>query len=105
MTPFKRIGILARMLGTFATVLLISRYQGAAEVVKAISDGDFLNSIGTMSAISVRGENFQKTIECTKYLGVRWLREGIEGNVPIQQYVELHQKAGVRFSWGLGSGG
>jgi hypothetical protein len=105
MMPFGQMGTIARMLGIFAVVLLIGRYQGAAEAVKAISDADFLNSIGTMSAISVRGENFQKTIECTKYLGARWLREGIEGNVPIQQYVVLHQKAGVRFSWGLGSGG
>jgi hypothetical protein len=58
-----------------------------------------------MSAISVRGENLQKTIESTRYLGVRWLRAGIEGNVPIQHFIDLHKQAGVRFSWGLGSGG
>lgn len=71
----------------------------------AIRAGDFLNSIGTQSAISVRGESLQKTIECAKYLGVRWFRAGIEGNVPIEQYIALHQQAGLRFSWGLGSGG
>lgn len=65
----------------------------------------FLNSIGTQSAISRRGEDFQKTTECVKYLGVRWLRSGIEGDVPIQQLIALHQQTGLRFSWGLGSGG
>jgi len=28
-----------------------------------------------------------------------------EGNVPIQEFTELHKQAGLRFSWGLGSGG
>jgi len=32
------------------------------------------------------------------------MREGIEGNIAIEQYVELHQRTGVRFSWGFGSG-
>ena len=70
-----------------------------------MSANDFLNSIGTQSAISVRGENFDKTKECTKYLGVRWLRAGVEGNVPLEHFIELHQQVGIRFSWGLGSGG
>jgi hypothetical protein len=76
----------------------------AADSVSAVPASDFLNSIGTLSAISVRGENLQKTIECTKYLGIRWLRAGIEGNIPIEQLNKLHQEAGVRFSWGFGSG-
>ncbi len=71
----------------------------------AVRATDFLDSIGTQSAISVRGENLQKTIACARYLGVRWLRAGIEGDVPIEQYIALHAQAGVRFSWGLGSGG
>jgi hypothetical protein len=65
---------------------------------------DFLNSIGTLSAISVRGESLQKTIECASYLGIRWLRAGIEGDVPLQQFIDLHRQAGLRFSWGFGSG-
>jgi hypothetical protein len=65
---------------------------------------DFLNSLGTMSAISTRGETLQKTIDSVTFLGVRWMRAGIEGNIPIEQFVELHQKTGVRFSWGFGSG-
>jgi hypothetical protein len=91
--------------GVFAIILSIATSVAAAEGSSAVPANDLLNSIGTLSAISVRGERLQKTIECTKYLGIRWLRAGIEGNVPIEQYVELHQQAGVRFSWGFGSGG
>jgi hypothetical protein len=77
----------------------------AGNGVTAMRASDFLNSLGTLSAISVRGETLQGTINCTRYLGVRWLRAGIEGNVPISQFIELHNQAGLRFSWGLGSGG
>ncbi len=76
-----------------------------AEPVPSRPMSEFLNSIGTQSAISVRGENFEKTLECVKFLGVRWMRGGVEGNVPIEQFIQLHQQTGVRFSWGLGSGG
>jgi hypothetical protein len=76
----------------------------AAEAT-AVRNTDFLGSIGTLSAISVRGEKLEKTIECARYLGLGWFRAGIEGNVPMSQYIELHQQAGVRFSWGFGSGG
>ena len=71
----------------------------------AVRATDFLDSIGTQSAISVRGENLQKTIACAQYLGARWFRGGVEGDVPIEQFIELHKQAGLRFSWGLGSGG
>ncbi len=71
----------------------------------ALPATDFLNSIGTQSAISVRGESFEKTIACAQYLGARWFRAGIEGNVPIEQMIELHRQTGLKFSWGLGSGG
>jgi len=89
------------------TALMLSRFaiSTPAEEVTAVAANDFLDSIGTLSAISVRGENLQKTIESTRYLGIRWLRAGIEGNVPIQHFVDVHKQAGVRFSWGLGSGG
>jgi hypothetical protein len=70
----------------------------------ALRTSDFLDSIGTISAVSARGETLQKTIDCVTYLGVRWLRSGIEGNIPMQQFIDLHQKAGVRFDWGFGSG-
>jgi len=52
-----------------------------------------------------RGENLQGTIDSTQYPGIRWLRAGIEGNVPIEHFIQLHQQAWLRFSWGLGSGG
>lgn len=80
--------------------------QASAQVAEtnAHRARDFLNSIGTQSAISGRGENFAKTVECAQYLGVRWFRSGIEGNIPIQQFIDLHQQAGLRFSWGLLSG-
>lgn len=71
----------------------------------AVRAVDFLNSIGANSAISRRGESLQKTIECARYLGLRWFRAGNEGDVPLQDYLELHRQAGVRFSWGLLSGG
>ena len=87
-----------------AILLLLSNAGAIADGTTAMAANDFLNSIGTLSAISVRGETLEKTIECTKYLGVRWLRAGIEGNVPISHYIQLHEQAGVRFSWGLGSG-
>jgi hypothetical protein len=75
------------------------------ELETAVAASDFLNSIGTLSAISVRGESLEKTIECSRYLGIRWLRAGIEGHIPLEQLIKLHQEAGVRFSWGFGSGG
>ncbi len=102
--PYRFSGVAAALAVVFA-LLWQGRGVAAAQEITAIPANDFLNSIGTLSAISVRGETLQKTIECTKYLGVRWLRAGIEGNVSMAQYVELHEKAGVRFSWGFGSGG
>src|SRR5262249_26253665 len=76
--------------------------EGPTTAMRAV---DFLNSIGVNSAINMRGENLQKTIECTKYLGVRWFRSGIEGGLPLQNFLDLHQQTGARFSWGLVSGG
>ena len=92
---------------TAATVFWFATRAASATVpepIVAIPANDFLNSIGTLSAISVRGENLEKTIECTRYLGVRWFRSGIEGNVPMQQFVDLHRQVGLRCSWGFGSG-
>ena len=71
----------------------------------AVPASDFLDSIGANSAIAARGETLEKTMECAGYLGLRWFRAGVEGNVPVAQFIELHRQTGVRFSWGLGSGG
>lgn len=66
---------------------------------------DFLNSIGVNSAISKRGESLQKTIELIKYTGIRWIRSGYEGDIPMADFLTLHQETGIRFSYGLLSGG
>jgi hypothetical protein len=79
-------------------------FPSRAAETKAVAASDFLDSIGTQSAISRRGETFGKTVECVKYLGVRWMRSGIEGDVPMEELRKLHDETGVRFSWGFGSG-
>ena len=71
----------------------------------ATRSSDFLHSIGVCSAISRRGESLASTIESARYLGLGWLRAGYESDVPVADLIELHRKAGVRFSYGLGSGG
>ena len=40
-----------------------------------------------------------------RYLGLRWLRVGYESNIPVADLLELHKQTGVRFSYGLMSGG
>lgn len=88
----------------FVGCALLVGLGASSNAAIAIRSSDFLDSIGTMSAISVRGETLSNTVQCASYLGVRWMRAGIEGNLPLEQFVELHQKTGVRFSWGFGSG-
>ena len=76
----------------------------------AIPATDFLNSIGVVSTFPDRGQPLPKTIEMVKYAGFRWVRGGIEGlttdgPTTVQTYLDLHRQTGVRFSWGLVSGG
>jgi hypothetical protein len=76
----------------------------------AIPATKFLNSIGVVSTFPDRGQPLPKTIEMVKYAGFRWVRGGIEGltargPTTIQTYLDLHRQTGVRFSWGLVSGG
>ena len=66
---------------------------------------DFLNSIGVNSTISRRAESLEKTIETTRYMGIRWVRTGYESGIPVSDLVELYEKAGVKSSYGLLSGG
>jgi len=73
--------------------------------VAAVSTVDFLNSIGVNTAISARGERLDKTIEAIKYTGIRWVRSGYEGNAKDEDYLTLHRETGVKFSYGLMSGG
>jgi hypothetical protein len=81
----------------------------AAEI-PAASDFEFLSSIGVCSTFPDRGQPLDKTVEMVKYAGFRWVRGSIEGVSPngpttLQTYLDLHRQTGVRFSWGLGSGG
>ncbi|MGE4567662.1 MAG: glycosyl hydrolase [Bacteroidales bacterium] len=79
--------------------------EGAFRVVSARPAADFLESIGVNSSISRRGELLDKTIEICKYLGVRWVRSGYEGNIPVDDQIALFRNAGVKTSYGLLSGG
>lgn len=46
-----------------------------------------------------------KTIECVKYLGLRWVRSGNESGPIMADLLELHRQTGAKLSWGLASGG
>lgn len=76
----------------------------------AAQAADFLDSIGVVSTFPDRGQPLAKTIEMVRHAGFRWVRGGIEGlsaqgPTTVQTYLELHRQTGVRFSWGLVSGG
>ncbi|MFV0419393.1 MAG: glycosyl hydrolase [Dysgonomonas sp.] len=88
-----------------ATCGCIQLIYGQTNEVTAISANEFLNSLGVNSAIDSRGENIDKTIECIKYLGVRWIRSGYEDETTMDNYKRLRNEAGARLSYGLLSGG
>lgn len=100
-----------RRFPVLSPLLAILLFAGASSGVRAQSQvpaakvSDFLRSIGANSAISVRGETLFRTIEAAGYLGLGWIRAGYESDIPVQDMVTLHQQTGVRFSYGLGSGG
>lgn len=76
----------------------------------AIPTSDFLNSIGVVSTFPDRGQPVEKTAQMVRYGGFRWVRAGIEGLTDVGPtnvgtFLKLHQMTGVKFSWGLGSGG
>jgi hypothetical protein len=98
-------GLYLRMLAALFGLALTT----SAAPTAAIPTTQFLNSIGVDTTFPDRGQPLDKTIEMVKYGGFRWIRGGIEGlsdNGPttLQTYLELHQKMGVRFNWGLVSG-
>lgn len=81
-----------------------------AATATAIPANDFLNSVGVVTTFPDRGQPLPKTVEMVKYAGFRWVRGGIEGlstqgPTTTQTYLDLHKQTGVRFSWGLVSGG
>ena len=90
--------------------VVLSCTGGEPAAVTAVPATDFLNSIGVVSTFPDRGQPLPKTVEMVKYAGFRWVRGGIEGltadgPTTVQTYLDLHRETGVRFSWGLVSGG
>lgn len=79
-------------------------YRGMTETYTAVPANDFLSSIGVNTSINSRGEYLEKTLDCMKYLGARWIRSGYGGG-GIEDFERLYREAGIRFSIGLGSGG
>ena len=112
----RRVPRLGRILGPLCTAGLLaaavaagSPEARAAEAVAARTS-DFLDSLGIDSTFPDRGQPLDKTVEMIKYVGFRWVRGGIEGlsekgPTTVETYLELHKQTGVRFSWGLVSGG
>jgi hypothetical protein len=93
----------------FNRILLTTADREPADSI-AIPATDFLNSIGICSTFPDRGQPLPKTIEMVRYCGFRWVRGGIEGlttdgPTTLETYLDLHRQTGVRFSWGLVSGG
>jgi len=79
-------------------------------VTLAVPTSAFLNSVGIVTSFPDRGQPLPKTIDMVKYCGFRWVRAGIEGvtddgPTTMQTFLDLHRETGVRFSWGLVSGG
>jgi hypothetical protein len=84
--------------------------QAPPAATTAIPATDFLNSIGVVTTFPDRGQPLPKTVKMVKFAGFRWVRGGIEGlttdgPTTLQTYLDLHKETGVRFSWGLVSGG
>ena len=101
---FMRRGLIAAS-SAAAQVVGASGSDGRIQPHIAVSANDLLNSIGVCSAVSKRGENLASTINAVRHLGLRWLRSGYESNIPVADLIELHNQTGVRFSYGLMSGG
>jgi hypothetical protein len=102
----------ARLVIAVASVLsvLTTTTRANAEPTRAVPASAFLDSIGVDSTFPDRGQPLDKTIEMVRYGGFRWVRGGTEGlsdhgPTTLQTYLDLHHATGVRFSWGLGSGG
>lgn len=90
--------------------IVLSTGSRDATSANAIPVTDFLNSIGICTTFPDRGQPLPKTVEMVKYAGFRWVRGGIEGlttdgPTTVQTYLELHKQTGVKFNWGLVSGG
>jgi hypothetical protein len=90
--------------------VVLTTSSRAPEASAAVAATRFLDSIGVVTTFPDRGQPLAKTVDMVKFAGFRWVRGGIEGltaNGPttLQTYLDLHRQTGVRFSWGLVSGG
>jgi hypothetical protein len=92
------------LLGSLVVLAGGRTVASGAETVAIWAD-DFLNSIGANSAISRRGETLSNTIAAARFLGLRWFRAGYESGIPVGDLIQLHDETGIRFSYGLMSGG
>lgn len=101
-SSYRRFVLPCLLAATTVGATSVARAEGPTTALRAT---DFLNSIGANSAIDTRGETLARTIECARYLGLRWFRSGPEGGVKPQDILELHKQTGARVSWGLLSGG
>ena len=74
---------------------------------RAVPTEIFLRSIGVNTSVASRGEVLDSTINCTKYIGARWIRAalGADSYFPKATYTRLRNEANLRFSAGLGTGG
>lgn len=96
-------------MSTVAVLFALATSPAAADQVQARATSDFLDSIGVVSTFEDRGQPYEKTLEMLRYGGFRWLRGGIEGLsdsglLTMESFLNLHAQAGVKISWGLGSG-
>ncbi len=94
----------------FNKIVLATGNRAAAAATTAIPVGDFLSSLGVVTTFPDRGQPLANTISMIQYAGFRWVRGGIEGlstsgPTTVQTFLDLHRQTGVRFSWGLVSGG
>ena len=107
---FRIFGFLIAVSLALAMLLAVGLRPSTAAPRTAVPTVDFLNSIGVVSTFPDRGQPLDKTIGMIRYCGFRWVRAGIEGlsdegPTTIRTFLDLHRKTGVRFSWGLVSGG
>ncbi len=103
-------GYVARLCCVVALLLFVCSHAVFSKPVAAISSTTFLNSIGVVTSFPDRGQPIAKTVAMIRYCGIRWVRAGIEGltnsgPTTTATVLELHRDAGVKFSWGLVSGG
>jgi hypothetical protein len=106
----RRSRFLVRLGGVVAVLAAAASAGSGARAATATPTAAFLDSLGINTTGPDRGQPLPRTIDMVRYCGFRWVRGGIEGvtehgPTTVQTYVDLHRATGVRFDWGLVSGG